>query len=83
MDLKKLIPTNEHPIERGLRIVVGLVLLALVFVGPQTYWGLLGVVPLVTGLMGTCPLYTACGLSTCRMKGGTPRAGVSTKGAHT
>lgn len=81
MNLQKLIPTNEHPIERGLRVVIGLVLLALVFVGPQTYWGLLGLVPLATGLLGSCPLYTLFGLSTCPMSRGARRGGVSTKGA--
>jgi len=45
---------------------VGLVLLSLVFVGPQTYWGFVGLPPLVTGLVGTCPAYTLLGISTCR-----------------
>lgn len=66
--MSKLLPTNEHPIERALRIVIGLSLLALVFVGPQTYWGLVGLVPLATGLLGSCPLYTLLGVSTCPMK---------------
>jgi len=48
---------NVGGIDRVLRIVVGVVLLALVFVGPKTPWGWLGVVPLVTGLFSTCPLY--------------------------
>lgn len=60
-----LFPRNEHNVERGLRILLGLGLLSLVFVGPQTLWGLLGVVPLATGLMGSCPLYTLLGISTC------------------
>ena len=63
--LKKLLPRNEHPAERMLRILVGVGLLSLVFVGPQTYWGLLGLVPLATGLLGSCPLYTLFGVSTC------------------
>ena len=66
--LKKLLPNNEHPIERGVRVVVGLGLTALAFVGPETPWGLLGVVPLLTGLIGSCPLYTALGFSTCPVK---------------
>jgi hypothetical protein len=49
--------------ERVLRVVVGVVLLALAVVGPQTAWGLLGVLPLITGAMGFCPLYEACGVS--------------------
>lgn len=60
---------NEHRIDRGVRIVLGLALLSLVFVGPQTPWGLVGAVPLLTGLAGTCPLYSMAGLSTCPRDG--------------
>lgn len=56
---------NVGGIDRILRIVVGAVLLALVFVGPQTVWGWIGVVPLVTGLVGWCPAYLPFGLKTC------------------
>ena len=59
---------NEGTIDRALRIIVGLILLALVFVGPQTPWGWIGIVPLATGLLGWCPLYTLLGLNTCPMK---------------
>lgn len=59
---------NEGTVDRGLRIIVGLVLLALVFVGPQTAWGWIGIVPLATGLIGWCPAYTVFGISTCPMK---------------
>jgi hypothetical protein len=65
----KLFTRNEHRIERALRIALGLGLLSMVFVGPRTYWGLLGLVPLATGLLGTCPLYTVFGLSTCPRDG--------------
>lgn len=64
--LKRLLVTNEHPAERALRIVLGVGLLGLTVAGPQSWWGLLGVVPLATGLLGSCPLYTLFGLSTCR-----------------
>jgi hypothetical protein len=57
--------TNEHAIDRIIRVVIGLVLLSLVFVGPQTLWGLVGVIPLVTGAIGFCPLYKVLGFSTC------------------
>jgi hypothetical protein len=57
--------TNEGSLDRTLRIVVGLVLLSLVFVGPQTPWGWLGLVPLVTGLVGFCPVYRLLGINTC------------------
>lgn len=63
--LAKLLPTNEHPIERGARVALGLGLIAIAFVGPKTPWGFLGVVPLATGLLGSCPLYTVFGFSTC------------------
>ena len=56
---------NVGGIDRVLRIVLGLVLIALVFVGPKTPLGWIGVVPLLTGLMRTCPLYTLIGLNTC------------------
>ena len=63
--LKLLIPRNEHMIDRGVRVVLGLGLLSMVFVGPQTLWGLVGLVPLLTGLAGSCPLYRLFGMSTC------------------
>lgn len=56
---------NEGNLDRGLRIIVGLALLSLVFVGPQTVWGWIGLVPLITGLIGTCPVYSLFGLRTC------------------
>ncbi len=59
---------NEGTIDRVVRIVLGLSLLALIVIGPKTYWGLLGAVPLVTGLMGSCPLYSVLGLNTCPVK---------------
>lgn len=59
-------PCNEGKIDRLLRIVAGLVLIALVFVGPQTPWGWVGLVPLLTGLVGYCPVYSLIGLNTCR-----------------
>lgn len=60
--------TNEGGIDRALRVIVGLVLLSLVFVGPQTPWGWIGIVPLLTGIVGFCPAYRIFGLSTCPMK---------------
>lgn len=65
----KFFARNEHNVDRWLRIVLGLGLLSLVFVGPQTYWGLLGLVPLATGTLGTCPLYSLLGVSTCPRDG--------------
>ena len=54
----KMCPPNESAADRGLRVLFGLVLLSLTLWGPRTLWGLLGVIPLVTGLVGSCPLYT-------------------------
>lgn len=66
--LSKLLPANEHPLERALRVLLGLGLLSLVFLGPKTPWGWIGLVPLATGLLGSCPLYTLLGISTCPLK---------------
>lgn len=61
----KLLPRNEHNIERVVRVIAGLALISLAFVGPKTPLGFVGVVPLLTGLIGSCPLYTLFGFSTC------------------
>jgi hypothetical protein len=58
--------TNEGTIDRVVRTLVGIALLSLAFVGPKTLWGYVGLVPLATGLLGWCPLYTLLGISTCR-----------------
>ncbi len=58
-------PRNEGTVDRALRIILGLILLSLVFVGPATPWGLIGIVPLATGLAGFCPLYALFGIRTC------------------
>lgn len=57
--------TNEGSADRAVRTIAGLVLISLVFVGPQTPWGWIGLIPLITGIVGWCPLYQAFGLSTC------------------
>lgn len=66
--LNAILPRNEHVVERVLRVGIGVALIALVFVGPQTPWGWLGLIPLVTGLVGSCPIYTVLGVSTCRVR---------------
>lgn len=58
---------NEGKVDRILRVVVGLGVLSLAFIGPQTPWAYLGLVPLVTGLVGVCPLYSVLGVSTCEL----------------
>jgi hypothetical protein len=57
--------TNVGSLDRVLRVIVGIVLIALVFVGPKTPWGWIGIVPLVTGLLKTCPIYSLIGVSSC------------------
>jgi hypothetical protein len=57
---------NIGGIERVARIVLGGAILALVFIGPKSNWGYLGIIPLVTGLIGWCPPYALFGLSTCK-----------------
>lgn len=59
---------NEGTADRTLRVLLGIVLLSLTFVGPRTPWGLIGLVPLLTGLLGICPLYSVFGISTCPMR---------------
>lgn len=57
---------NVGGLDRFIRILVGMVLLALIFVGPKTLWGLVGLIPFLTGVFRTCPLYRLFGLNTCR-----------------
>lgn len=59
---------NEGKLDRAVRMVLGLALIAMVFIGPQTPWGWVGIVPLLTGLVGYCPLYSIFGINTCAMK---------------
>jgi len=59
---------NVGGIDRALRILVGLGLISLVFVGPQTPWGWIGLIPLGTGIAGFCPLYPLLGLDTCKKR---------------
>jgi Protein of unknown function (DUF2892) len=60
--------TNVGGIDRLLRIAAGLALLALTITGTIGAWGWIGLVPLATGLMKTCPLYSMLGISSCPMK---------------
>lgn len=57
---------NIGNIERVIRIAVGLFILSLTIIGPQSLWGLLGIVPLATGAIGWCPPYAMLGISTCK-----------------
>jgi hypothetical protein len=57
---------NEGAIDRVIRVALGFTLLTLVFVGPRTAWGWVGLLPLATGLIGWCPLYAVLGIDTHR-----------------
>jgi phosphatidylglycerophosphate synthase len=57
--------TNTGSLDRALRALVGLLLIALVFVGPKTPWGWLGLILVGTSLMGWCPAYAILGVDTC------------------
>jgi len=59
---------NVGGLDRLVRIVIGLGLLSLVFVGPRTPWGWLGILPLATGLVKFCPLYLPFRIATCKAR---------------
>jgi hypothetical protein len=62
---------NEGTLDRILRVILGLALLGVYFFAPGwggAWWLLIGFVPLLTGVLGTCPIYSVLGLSTCPMK---------------
>jgi hypothetical protein len=59
---------NAGTTDRVIRVVLGLLILSTVVMGPQTYWGLVGLIPLLTGLIGYCPLYQILGFSPCPLR---------------
>jgi hypothetical protein len=62
-----MFPRNVGPVDRVIRLIVGVALLALFFLLPESPWrwaGLIGIVPLLTAAIGSCPIYTILGLST-------------------
>jgi len=61
---------NIGTIDRVLRILVGVVLIALTVSGTIGWWGWIGAVPLLTGLLSTCPAYSLLGVKTCGAKKG-------------
>jgi hypothetical protein len=63
--MNRIFVVNEHPIERAVRVLFGLGIVSLAFIGPKSSWAYLGLVPVVTGLSGMCPLYSVLGFSTC------------------
>ncbi len=65
-----LLTTNEGAVDRAVRVLLGIALLTLAFVGPKTHWGYVGLLPLATGVLGFCPLYSALRLTTTRRSAG-------------
>jgi hypothetical protein len=59
---------NIGTIDRLIRVAVGLAILSLYFLGPQSKWALLGLVPLLTAFSGWCPPYSMLGINTCRRR---------------
>jgi len=55
---------NENKLDRIIRICIGVALLSLYFGPAQSAWGLVGLIPLFTGIFGFCPVYKTLGLST-------------------
>ncbi len=66
--MSRLFPLNEHTAERILRVLVGLGIVSLALAGPKTPWAFLGLIPVLTGLLGSCPLYTVLGIRTCPVR---------------
>jgi hypothetical protein len=64
--MSRFFATNENAIDRILRVGLGIALLSIAWIGPKTPLGYLGLIPLATGLLGTCPVYSLLGLSTRR-----------------
>jgi hypothetical protein len=60
--------TNEGTVDRAVRILAGLVLIALTLTGTIGAWGWIGIVPIITGSLGWCPAYTLLGINTCAVK---------------
>lgn len=62
-----MLAPNEGRLDRVLRVTFGLTILSLAFIGPKTALGYLGAIPLLTGIVGFCPLYRLLGLRTCNL----------------
>ena len=66
--MTKFFAKNEGAVDRVVRVVAGAALIGGAAMGPLAPWGWIGVVPLATGILGTCPLYSLIGASTCPLK---------------
>jgi hypothetical protein len=63
-----MLKKNVGGLDRAIRIALGLGIISLAFWGPQTAWAWLGIIPVLTGLIGTCGLYTLLGISSCPLE---------------
>lgn len=66
--MSSLMQKNVGNVDRIARLLLGVAVLSLAFTGPQTAWGYLGFIPLLTGAFGTCPLYSLLGFNSCPIK---------------
>lgn len=66
--MSRFLSVNEHPVERVLRVGLGVALVGLAAMGTIGVWGYIGVVPILTGVVGICPIYSVLGISTCPMR---------------
>ena len=65
---RDIVKINEGALDRTLRVIAGIALIALTLTGAISAWGWIGIVPLATGAVGLCPLYSLLGISTCPVK---------------
>lgn len=61
-------PKNLGNLDRSLRLIAGLILISLVFIGPKTAWGWVGIIGVLTAAIGYCPLYSLFGVKSCPLK---------------
>jgi len=59
---------NVGTVDKIVRIIIAIALISIVFVGPQTPWGWVGIVPIATALFSFCPLYAILGIKTCKIQ---------------
>jgi len=59
---------NEGTLDRAVRVLGGLAILSLAFIGPKTAWAYLGIIPVITGSLGYCPAYALFGINTCGLR---------------
>lgn len=64
----RFLTVNEHPVERVVRLALGAGLVGAAMTGAIGAWGYIGIVPILTGLLGSCPLYSVFGISTCPIR---------------